>query len=291
LSLDFGWGNGYVLVPEGHPYHGVSYEDIHSVSVHGGLTYSGRITHETITNQGLPYKLEHIGMWAFGFDTAHCYDTLEKWPKEAVMEETMRLKDQIDDVQQSVKAVSGTPIENFAGSFQLLQDKLKGGDFKGAASAINGISSSVKGLTFKEAIAGVGSFGSAMGGLGRALLTNPIFLLAAAIGAGVAALIYFRNEAEKLTKSTIEMADKAMERAQTQYDQQIRIMEILGKRTVEMERQKQKSIIETAPKEWLPLIKTHIKNQREWVEYESKQLQGNGTAADRKRGTVVSGNR
>jgi hypothetical protein len=31
---------------------------------------------------------------------------------------------------------------------------------------------------------------------------------------------------------------------------------------------KQKSIIESAPKEWLPLIKTHIKNQREWAEHE-----------------------
>ena len=72
-----------------------------------------------------------------------------------------QLADQIGDIQQATKAVSGTPIENFAGSFGLLQDKLKGGDFKGAASAINGISASVKGLTFKEATSGLSSFGAA----------------------------------------------------------------------------------------------------------------------------------
>ena len=42
-------------------------------------------------------------MWAFGFDTAHCTDSLEKWPKEAVMAETMRLKDQIDDPEVIAK--------------------------------------------------------------------------------------------------------------------------------------------------------------------------------------------
>jgi len=26
--MDFGWGNGYVLIPEGHPLHGKPYDDI-----------------------------------------------------------------------------------------------------------------------------------------------------------------------------------------------------------------------------------------------------------------------
>jgi len=34
----------------------------------------------------------------------------------------------------------------------------------------------------------------------------------------------------------------------------------------------QKQIIESAPKEWLPLIKTHIKNEREWQEHERKHV-------------------
>jgi len=36
--------------------------------------------------------------------------------------------------------------------------------------------------------------------------------------------------------------------------------------------ERQKLIIESAPKEWLPLIKTHIKNEREWQEHERKRV-------------------
>jgi hypothetical protein len=50
--------------------------------------------------------------------------------------------------------------------------------------------------------------------------------------------------------------------------------------------EKQRSIIRSAPKGWLQLIKKHINNYDEWSEHESKQLQSNGAAADRKRGTV-----
>lgn len=52
------WGavNGYVRVPEGHPWHGLDYDDI-DVEVHGGLTYSD-------------------GEW-IGFDTLHGWDI---WP-------------------------------------------------------------------------------------------------------------------------------------------------------------------------------------------------------------------
>ena len=40
-----GWGNGYIIIPEGHPLHGMNYNDIedkYGLAVHGGLTYSDR---------------------------------------------------------------------------------------------------------------------------------------------------------------------------------------------------------------------------------------------------------
>ena len=36
---DFGWGNGYVLIPQDHQLHGKDYSDI-DIYVHGGLTFS-----------------------------------------------------------------------------------------------------------------------------------------------------------------------------------------------------------------------------------------------------------
>ena len=77
--LQRGWGNGYVMIPEGHQYYGKSYDDI-DVSVHGGLTYG---------------SFEDDGKYWVGFDTSHYGDDLKRWPKSAVFEETMMLFNQI----------------------------------------------------------------------------------------------------------------------------------------------------------------------------------------------------
>jgi len=80
-----GWGNGYVAVPPGHPWHGSHYADI-DVSVHGGLTYSGKAGG---FNAPSPTGLE--GWWVVGFDTGHDWDSIEVWPEEAVWQETLAL--------------------------------------------------------------------------------------------------------------------------------------------------------------------------------------------------------
>ncbi|DAZ90110.1 Uncharacterised protein [Mycobacteroides abscessus subsp. bolletii] len=53
--------NGYVLVPEGHPWHGVPYFDI-DVVVHGSLTYG---------------EMWPGNSYVIGFDTTHFLDV---WP-------------------------------------------------------------------------------------------------------------------------------------------------------------------------------------------------------------------
>ena len=78
--MDCGWGNGYVILPPEHPLFGVDYNDI-DVDVHGCLTY-GAMEDEN---------------WVVGFDTAHFADTLENWPEERVEEETIRLKEQLEN--------------------------------------------------------------------------------------------------------------------------------------------------------------------------------------------------
>jgi len=80
-----GWGNGYVKLPAGHKYYGVHYDDI-PVDVHGGLTYS-----------------EQEGdYWVVGFDTAHYMDNENTWPKERVIEEAERLRDQLMQFELSL---------------------------------------------------------------------------------------------------------------------------------------------------------------------------------------------
>ena len=97
-----------------------------------------------------------------------------------------KLKDQVDDAAQSIRANAGNAVENLAGNAGLLGQRLSSLDFGGAASALSGLTSNVKQLDFKALSDGLGTFVKGIGGLGKALLMNPIFLLAAAIGAAVA---------------------------------------------------------------------------------------------------------
>ena len=94
-KMDFGWGNGYALIPIGHKFHGQHYDTVNEfVSVHGGLTYSKLITRETAEFWKLDE--EDIGKWCVGFDTCHFEDTLQHWPKQRVQEEANRLAQQLE---------------------------------------------------------------------------------------------------------------------------------------------------------------------------------------------------
>lgn len=65
--------NGYVLVPEGHPWYGVHYNDptLEDVEVHGGLTYSGDGLGAWAETYRFPLPK---GYWLLGFDTGHWTD-------------------------------------------------------------------------------------------------------------------------------------------------------------------------------------------------------------------------
>lgn len=89
-----GYGNGYVAIPVGHKYYGMSYYDI-PVDVHGGLTYAdGKII-------GQPE--DTIGMWIIGFDTCHYNDDMSRWPDaESVMKEALTLLEQIESKEERI---------------------------------------------------------------------------------------------------------------------------------------------------------------------------------------------
>lgn len=96
-----GYANGYVAVPKDHPFFGRGYDDV-DVEIHGGLTFScsgSKIKTdlpETEVLEGCLYDLDE-DWWVFGFDTCHYQDSLENWPREAVIDETLRLKQQLED--------------------------------------------------------------------------------------------------------------------------------------------------------------------------------------------------
>lgn len=101
VSMEAGYANGYVAVPRDHPFFGKDYGDV-DIEVHGGLTFAAPGSNiskdlpETEVLEGRLYDLDE-DWWVFGFDTCHYSDSLENWPREAVIEETLNLKRQLEE--------------------------------------------------------------------------------------------------------------------------------------------------------------------------------------------------
>ena len=127
FSYIHGWGNGYVGVKKDHPLYGKHYRDLISIDVttvtyngnaisafcysldenrddsklpidlaidvHCGVTFSGHFSKLRDCNNHEIIKDEEEGeeYWYFGFDTIHAADSLSNWPKEAVIKETEKL--------------------------------------------------------------------------------------------------------------------------------------------------------------------------------------------------------
>ena len=100
FEMDFGWGNGYVILPEGHPFYEKHYDDI-PVDCHGGLTFAEDSQSMSKTTGGIPNG------WMIGFDTARRGDTLERWSMQAVFEHTIKLADAMNELVASMLESSG----------------------------------------------------------------------------------------------------------------------------------------------------------------------------------------
>ena len=91
------------------------------------------------------------------------------------------LKDQVNDAAEAMNANAGSAFERLKNNSSLLKERLMNLDFEGVTSSVKGLAGQVSGLSFKGAVDGIKSFGGALKALGTALLTNPIFLIVAAL--------------------------------------------------------------------------------------------------------------
>ena len=101
---------------------------------------------------------------------------------EGARDKVARLKDDIADTNEQIKVLTaGSPFEKMANGLGDVGSKLMSLDFEGAKESAGKLITLSKGLTFGDAIKGVKDLGSTFIQLGRALLANPLFLLAAVI--------------------------------------------------------------------------------------------------------------
>jgi hypothetical protein len=116
-------------------------------------------------------------------------------------------KDKIKDASEAINANAGPAIESFGNNVSLLKDRFVNLDFEGVAQSFKAVGSNVASIKFGDIIGGIKQMGSAFLSVGKALLTNPIFL----IGATIAAAIVY---AEDLLKLVDGVSDSESERAE-----------------------------------------------------------------------------
>jgi hypothetical protein len=93
-----------------------------------------------------------------------------------------QVKDKINEVNESVAVFSGgSKFEQAGTALGQVGNSLANLDFSGAAQQATQLTSIVKGISFSSAVSGLKDLGTTFIQLGKALLTNPIFLLATAI--------------------------------------------------------------------------------------------------------------
>ncbi len=91
------------------------------------------------------------------------------------------VKDKMNDAAEAMNANAGSAFERLSGNASLLKDRLLNLDFEGVGSSIKALAGNVKGISFKDITSGIGGMISALSALGKAILTNPILLLATVI--------------------------------------------------------------------------------------------------------------
>ena len=100
------------------------------------------------------------------------------------------LKDKINDAKDATKAfASGSKFQQGGNLFGQIKNDLLDLDFGGASDKAKQLASVVSSITMKEAISAVKDLGSTFINLGKSLLTNPLFLISAAV-AGIAYVAY-----------------------------------------------------------------------------------------------------
>jgi enamine deaminase RidA (YjgF/YER057c/UK114 family) len=91
------------------------------------------------------------------------------------------LKDRMQDAAQAVGTQAGGAFEKVSGSIGLVTSRLVSLDFQGAAEGAKLFAQNAGSIKLKDVSEGVKGLTSTLGTLGKALLTNPIFLLGSVI--------------------------------------------------------------------------------------------------------------
>ncbi len=190
------------------------------------------------------------------------------------------LKDKIQDAAQAVGTQAGGAFERVSGSLGLVTSRIANLDFEGAAEGAKLLAKNITDIKPGDIAKGIQGIGSALGSIGKALLTNPIFL----IGAAIAGAIVYAEELLSLIDGVTDAETKALdaqkERAALAKEQ----VDLIGQQEETLKRQGLTEKEITALK--LQALNTAILEQQAVVETTRIQAEGQIKAAE-----YLTGNR
>ena len=111
-----------------------------------------------------------------------------------------QVKDQIQDAAQAVGTQAGSAFERVSGSLGLVTSRIANLDFTGAAEGSKLLATNISQIKFKDITSGLQGISSGFLSIGRALLSNPLFL----IGAALAGIIVYWKELSEWLDTTSE---------------------------------------------------------------------------------------
>ena len=185
------------------------------------------------------------------------------------------LKDQIGDAAEAVGTQAGGAFEKVGGSLGLVTSRIANLDFQGAAEGAKLLAKNITDIKPGDITNGIKGIGSALGSVGKALLTNPLFLIGAAIAAAVVYSKELLSLIDGVTDAETEALNQQKERAALAKEQ----VDIIGQQEESLKRQgySEKQILDLK----LQALDTAILEQQVVVETTKTQAAGQIAAAER----------
>jgi len=106
------------------------------------------------------------------------------------------LKDNISDLSAEINANAGNAFEGLANNASLFGSRLMSLDLKGAGTALTGMATAIRGISFATLGQELGGLTKGIIAMGKALLANPIFLLA---GVLIGVIAYWKELSDFVT--------------------------------------------------------------------------------------------
>ena len=185
------------------------------------------------------------------------------------------LKDRIGDAAEAVGTQAGGAFERVSGSLGLVTSRIANLDFEGAAEGAKLLAQNITQIKPGDITKGIQGIGSALASVGKALLTNPIFLIGAAIAAAIVYADELLSLIDGVTDAETQALDVQKERAALAKEQ----VDAIGAQEESLKRQGLTEKEITALK--LQALDTAILEQQAVVETTRIQAEGQIRAAER----------